>query len=237
MLVIGSASSGVQIAADLLDAEREVYLATCRAARLPRRYRGRDVILWRFQSGFLDQPPQPGAAAGSLQVAASRALSLGSLSARGAVLLGHLTGAEGTRLTFGDDLQENIRIAEEGARTTRAMIDDYINRAGIEAEPPEPDPAEVPVPRLPDPPIRALDPTEAGITSVIWCTGFGADFSWVHLPVFDAQGAPVHERGVATTSPGLFFLGLPWLSARKSALVAGVADDARRIASLIAARH
>ena len=116
-------------------------------------------------------------------------------------------------------------------------MDDYILSTGIEAPPAEPDPAEAAAAQLPDPPIRALDPVKVGITSVIWCTGFGADFSWVRLPAFDAQGAPVHDRGISTTCPGLFFLGLPWLSARKSALVAGVADDARRIASLIAVHH
>ncbi len=236
VLVVGTASSGIQIAADLLDAGREVYLATCRATRLPRRYRGRDIILWRFESGFLDQPPQPDAPAVRLQVTANRALSLPSLAARGVVLLGRFTGVEGPRFTFGDDLEENIRIAEEGARTTRAAVEDYIVGAGIEAPPAEPDPAEAAAAQLPDPPIRVLDPTKVGITSVIWCTGFGADFSWVTMPAFDAQGAPVHEQGISTTCPGLFFLGLPWLSARKSALVAGVADDARRIAGLIAAR-
>ena len=151
VLVVGSASSGIQIAADLVDAGREVYLATCRATRLPGRYRGRDVILWRFESGFLDQPPQPGAPAVRLQVTANRALSLPSLAARGVVLLGRLTGVEGPRLTFGDDLEENIRIAEEGARTTRAAVDDYIVSAGIEAPPAEPDPAEAAAAPLPDP--------------------------------------------------------------------------------------
>ena len=186
VLVVGSASSGIQIAEDLLRAERAVYLATCRAARLPRRYRGRDMILWRFQSGFLDQPPE--AATGSvaptvrLQVAANSALSLQSLASRGAVLLGRLSGVDGPRLSFGDDLEEHIHIADEGARTARAVVDDYISRTGSEASPAEPDPADTSMPPLPSPPIRAINPTEVGLTSIIWCTGFGADFSWVRLP-------------------------------------------------------
>jgi putative flavoprotein involved in K+ transport len=237
VLVVGSASSGIQITDDLLDAGRKVYLATCRITRVPRRHRGRDMILWRFESGFLDQPPEAAVPAPRLQLAASRMLSLQSVSARGAVLLGRLTGVEGPRLTFGDDLEENIRVGEEGARAARAQVDDYIARSGIEAPPAAADPAEAAVAQLPDPPIRSLDLAGAGIGSVIWCTGFGADLSWVRLPVLDARGAPVHVRGVSTTCPGVFFIGLPWLSARKSALVVGVADDARRIAGLVAARR
>jgi putative flavoprotein involved in K+ transport len=92
-------------------------------------------------------------------------------------------------------------------------------------------------PRLPDPPIRALDPARAGIAAVLWCTGFGPDLGWVRLPIFDAQGAPMHDRGAAAACPGVFFIGLPWLATRKSALIAGVADEAARIAGQVAARR
>ena len=239
VLVVGSASSGVQIAADLINAGRKVYLATCRVARLPRRHRGRDMLLWRAEGGFLNQTAEtvPPASRMRQQLAAGQVLSLQVLAARGVVLLGRLTGADGQHLTLGNDLEANIRFADEGARTARAWVDDHIDRTGVTAPPAELDPAELPMPPLPDPPIRALDLAQVGITSVIWCTGFGANFDWVELPVFDARGSPMHERGAVTACPGLFFIGLPWLSARKSALVYGVTEDAERIAGQIAARH
>jgi putative flavoprotein involved in K+ transport len=153
------------------------------------------------------------------------------------VLLGHFNGVDGPQLTFGDDLEEHIRIADEGARTARVVVDDYISRTGMEAPLAEPDPADTIMPPLPSPPIRAINPIDVGLTSVIWCTGFGADFSWVRLPVLDERGTPAHQLGVSKACPGIFFIGLPWLSTRKSALVVGVADDAQRIAGLIVARR
>ena len=77
-------------------------------------------------------------------------------------------------------------------------------------------------PRLED--GRVLD-----VRNVVWCTGFGHDFQWIHLPVFDAEGAPVHQRGVATSQPGLYFLGLPYLYGATSALIGGVGRDAKFI--------
>jgi putative flavoprotein involved in K+ transport len=106
---------------------------------------------------------------------------------------------------------------------------------GFEAPSAEPDPGEAVALQISDPSIRVLDLAGARITSVVWCTGFAADYSWVRLPVFDAGGHPRHHQGAAVF-PGLYFLGLPWLSCRRSMLIAGVDQDARRIADWIAAR-
>ena len=89
--------------------------------------------------------------------------------------------------------------------------------------------------QVPDPPIRSLDVIRENITSVIWCTGFVGDYSWVRLPVFDTDGEPLHDQG-ATACPGIYFIGLPWLSCRGSMIIAGVDRDAKRIAESIAAR-
>jgi hypothetical protein len=145
-----------------------------------------------------------------LQSAANSALSLQSLASRGTVLLGRLRGVDGPRLIFGDDLEEHIRIADEGARTARAVVDDHISRTGTGAPTAEPDPADTSMPPLPSPPIRAIEPTDVGLTSVIWCTGFGADFSWVPLPILNGRGTPAHQLGVSTACPGIVFIGLPW---------------------------
>ena len=118
----------------------------------------------------------------------------------------------------------------------KRQIDARIERLGLDAPPAEPDPAEGVAPRLPAPPTQSLDPAPRGISTVIWCTGLDGDFGWVRLPgVLDGEGRPAHERGV-TACPGVYFTGLPWLSARRSSLVTGVEHDAPRIAALVAAR-
>ena len=241
VLVAGAGQSGCQIAADLLDAGRTVYLATCRVGRLPRRYRGRDIVVWMHACGIADaradELADPSSRyRGQPQIGPFRTISLQSLSARGAVLLGRLLGTEGGELRFADDLAENMRAADAASAEMKSTIDAWIARNGLEAPPPGPDPEEEAAPSLPDPPILALDPARAGISTVIWGTGFGGDFSWLRLGrVLDARGDPVHAAGVGR-HPGLFYTGLPWLTARKSALVTGVAHDAPRIAALVAAR-
>jgi putative flavoprotein involved in K+ transport len=240
VLVVGTASSGLQIAEDLLDAGRDVYVGTSGAGRIPRRYRGRDFSLWRLESGFLGQlPDHPVGIAPRpvpLQLSASPSLSLATLSQRGAILLGHLTGVRGGSLTFADDVQRNLASNEAGAAAARALVDAYISRSGRLAGADEPDPAEAAAAIVPSPPILELDPERVGLGCVIWCTGFTYDFSWVDLPILGPNGAPAHDRGESTTCPGIFFVGLPLQSARKSTLVLGVEDDARWIASRVAVR-
>jgi putative flavoprotein involved in K+ transport len=241
MLVVGAGNSGCQIAEDLLDAGRIVYLATCRVGRLPRRYRGRDTIVWAHDTGFADERTEDVTdrsvlTRGRPQTAPGHTVSLQSLSAQGVVLLGRFIGTEGPQLRFADDLEENIAFADRASTAAKKRIDADIERLGLHAPPAEEDPAETIAPRLPDPPILSLDLAACGISAVIWCTGLDGDFGWVRLPgVLDGQGRPVHERGV-TACAGIYFTGLPWLSARRSDLVSGVEWDAPRIAELVVAQ-
>ena len=241
VLVVGAGQSGCQIAAELLDAGRQVYLATCRVGRLPRRYRGRDIVVWLHESGMADLRWEDLADPesrfrGQPQFVPIRTISLQSLSARGAMLLGRLAGVENGFLRFAEDLADNMRHADQASAELKCKIDAYIARSGVDAPPAELDPDEVVEPRLPNPPVLALDSAKAKISTVIWGTGFYGDFSWLHVHgATDSRGYPVHDRGVAAC-PGLFFTGLPWLSARKSGLVTGVGHDAPRIAEMVAAR-
>ena len=241
VLVVGAGQSGCQIAEDLLDAGRTVYLATCRVGRMPRRYRGRDMVVWMHDCGMADARPEDLADPsvrfrGQPQIGPGHTISLQSLSARGAVLLGRLSGAEGGRLLFADDLAGNLGFADDASADVKRRIDAHIAGVGLDAPAAEPDPAETIASRLPDPPIPSLDPSAEGISTVIWGTGFDGDFGWLCLPgALDTHGRPAHARGV-TACPGIYFTGLPWLSARKSALVTGVEHDGRRIAGLVAAR-
>jgi putative flavoprotein involved in K+ transport len=212
-------------------------LCASRVARSPREYRGRDVLMWMRDMGFLDdkvdeledpsvefaaQPQVSGTDGG-------HTVSLQSLARDGATLLGRALDVEGHVLKLGNDLQACIDFADEKSQAFKADIDDFIERNGMDAPPPEIDPGE---PDLPDlngsDQLESLDLRSAGVTSVIWCTGFDADWSWVKVDVFDENGRPRHRAGI-TDSSGLYFVGFPWLAKRKSGILYGIAEDAARI--------
>lgn len=240
VLVIGSGQSGGQIAEDLIRSGRSVYLATSRVGRLFRLYRGRHVMHWLVVSGVFDRQRAALLEEGPIAtrpLAGSRAtISLQSLSAEGVVLLGRLTGCEGHLLRFSDAVAAHLRHGDESAAHFRQIIDDYIRREGIAAPDPQPDPAEVVAAHLPDPPILTLDLHHAGIAAVIWCTGFGGDFSWADVPgLLDDQGQPLEDAAMARV-PGLYVPGRPFSVTRKSGTILAVADEAARIAADIARR-
>jgi putative flavoprotein involved in K+ transport len=241
VLVVGSGQSGAQIAGELAAAGRDVLLATSRVPRVPRRYLGRDVHEWAVELGAYDQPaetvtdpaeftaPHPmlsGAHGG-------HTVSYQQLARDGVRLLGRLTGAGEGRLRFAPDLPDNMQYADAGAAGFRRMVDDYVARTGIVAAEPDTDPAERPEPGLERSP-ESLDIRAEHIAAVIWCTGFGPDTAWLHVPVVMPDGAPAHTRG-STAFPGLYVAGYPWLSNRGSGLLYGAAADAARVAQHIAA--
>ncbi|WP_352854621.1 hypothetical protein [Mesorhizobium sp. M0902] len=199
-----------------------------------RRYRGGNILKWLTLSGFLDVPRKELVLpSGKLQaralVGATHTISLQSLSAQGVVLLGRFRGVENGSLVFGDELDDHMRFADEVSANAKRLVDEYIERAGLDAPLAEDDPAETIEPRLPDPPIRSLDWTASGIRSVIWCTGFTGHFSWVRLPgALDAAGQPVHEDGVGAV-PGLFFAGLDFGSTRKSGTIPAIPEEAAAV--------
>ena len=234
VLVVGSGQSGGQIAEDLVLAGRRVFLATSRTGRLVRRYRGGDSFNWLTVSGFANVPrrelileygrlpPRP-------LLGATHTISLQSLSAQGVVLLGRFRGVENGSLIFGDEVGDHMRFADEASEEAKQVIDAYIERAGLDAPPAEDDPAETVAPCVPSPPIRSIDLAASGIGSVIWCTGFTGDFSWVRFPgALDTAGQPVHVDGVGAV-PGLYFAGLDFGSTRKSGTVPAIAEEAARL--------
>jgi len=241
VLVVGSGQSGAQIADELAGAGRAVFLATSRVARVPRRYRGRDVHEWTVELGLYDQPREAVTDPGEFRephptlsgAHGGRTIALQQLARDGVRLLGRLTGAdESGKLRFAPDLRENMRYADQWAAGFRRAVDEYVARAGIVAPPPDTDPAERPRPGAANAP-EALHSRAERISSVIWCTGFGPDTRWLDLPLLSADGTPAHARGI-TAFPGLYVAGYPWLSSRGSGLLYGVAADAARIAQHIA---
>jgi putative flavoprotein involved in K+ transport len=242
VLVVGSAQSGGQIAEDLAMAGRAVFLSTGRTGRRPRRYRGRDVALWELDSGQFDIPRKElvgpdGRIAGRPLTGARHTISLQSLSAQGVVLLGRFTGVADGQLTFADDVCEHIRLGDETSAKTRLRIDDYIARHGLDAPLAIDDPAETVAPQLPNPPILSLDPSAHHLTTVIWCTGFEGDYSFVQVPgVLNARGQPLENEGL-TEAPGIYFAGVDFSSTRKSGLIVGIAEEAQRLVDHIIARR
>jgi putative flavoprotein involved in K+ transport len=238
VLVVGSAQSGYQISEELLRAGRRVYLATSPVGRAPARHRGRETVEWLVECGFFDQrpddlvdrsvisAPQPLIAPGG------RSASLQTLARSGAILLGRLINVEGDRMTFASDLADSIAAADAYAARIRAVLDEAIARAGHVAPPMEPDEADVPV-HL-DPPTQ-LQLHGHHITSVLWCTGYRGDFSWLDPTLTDRDGQPRHS-GTAAPVPGLWFVGLRWLTRRSSGNFLGFPADAATVASAVAVR-
>ena len=200
-----------------------------------------DLALWLVESGMLDLRredfvlPTGAFPARPLQ-GAKETLSLQSLSALGVVLLGRLTRADGMVLSFSDGVIENILFADEASAAVRRRVDDYIARAGIEAPAATDDPAEVVVAKVPAPPIDTLDLVDSGVSTIIWCTGFDGDFSWLKVDgAVDPNRQPSHVDGIGR-AVGLYFPGLDFAATRKSGTILAAAEETRTIAAHILAR-
>jgi len=243
VLIVGSGQSGCQIAEDLLSAGRTVYLCTSKVPRVPRRYRGRDTVDWFFELGIFDAtyaslPDKAISKAPQPQISGvgprGHSVSLQYLAKTGAVILGRLKDADESKLIFGDDAEANVQYADEFSLKYKKDVDEYLTKKNITLLPVEEDPADIPDPQAKCvSPIRELRFSDANISTVIWATGFGGDFSWVHLPILDDAGQPIHERGISPIR-GIYFLGFPWLSKRKSGILSGIEEDAGYIVDAIA---
>jgi putative flavoprotein involved in K+ transport len=243
VVIVGSGQSGCQIAEDLLSAGRKVYLCTSKVGRAPRRYRGRDLLEWWVDMKFLDVTfaslkDKAISRAAQPQISGlgryGHTISLQQLARQGAVILGRLQDVEGDNLTLGDEAAGNVRFADEFSQKLKDDIDAYLAQAGITPQPVEADPADAPDPQSECvSPLRRLNFREAGVNTVIWATGFTADFSWIHLPVLDAEGRPINQGGISPVR-GLYFIGFPWQNSRKSGIIYGIEEEARAIAGVIA---
>ena len=240
VLVVGSGQSGCQIAEDLHIAGRRVHLCLGSAPRTARRYRGRDVVAWLEDMGYYTMPVHEHPLKERVRAKANhyvtgrdggRDIDLRQRAQEGMRLYGRLVGARGGRLELGGDLRQNLDQADAVAESIKASIDKFIAASGAEAPT---EPRYVPVWKPREEPLT-LDLAGAGITTVIWSTGFRADYGWIEAPIFDGRGYPAHTRGV-TSAEGLYFLGLPWLYTWGSGRFSGVAADATFLADRIAER-
>ncbi|HEX5147910.1 MAG TPA: NAD(P)-binding domain-containing protein [Candidatus Limnocylindrales bacterium] len=241
VLIVGSGQTGVQLAEELHEAGREVFLSVGHCGRAPRRYRGHDMFFWLRQLASrgdafgtplpsVDQLPEP-----RRRFACNPHLSghhgghdtnLRQMALDGIHLVGRFTRVDGERATFAPDLRANLTFADEFFDLQfRALCDTFAERAGIEVA--DDDRAW---PTFDPPEVTELDLTRAGISTVLWTTGYAPDYAWLDLPIHDEFGVPRHVRGVSEV-PGLSFIGLLWQLNNASANLSGVAVDAEYLAS------
>ncbi len=236
VLVVGAGSSGAQIADELLRAGKQVYLSVGPHDLPPRRYRGRDFVWWLGVLGKWDVPAlEPGTEHITIAVSGAHGghtVDFRLLAGQGMTLVGRTESFENGVMHFATDLAENVA---QGNANTLSVLDEadaYIARNGLDF-PEEPDARKVGAdPQCVTDPVQQLNLAEAGITSIIWATGFALDYSWLKVDAFDEDGKPNHQRGVSS-EPGIYFLGLPWQSRRGSSFIWGVWHDAKYLADQI----
>jgi putative flavoprotein involved in K+ transport len=207
-----------------------------RHKRVPRRYRGRDLIWWleamRLDQITVEQRGPDTKLALITGAYGGHTIDFREFAARGITLLGRLQTLRDGVLHFADDLGRSLDYGDAAYSGFLERVDRFVEKRGMnvladpEARAKRGDPLEV------TDPVRQIDIRRAGLSSIIWATGYRFDYNWIELPVLDADGQPKHRNGIAPV-PGLYFLGLPWLSKMSSSFLSGVADDAARLADRI----
>ena len=240
VLVVGAGSSGGQIADELLRAGKRVYLSVGPHDRPPRSYRGRDFVWWLGVLGKWDATAlEPGTEHVTISVSGAhggQTVDFRRLAAQGMTLVGRTESFKDGVVHFATDLADNLAQGDANYLSVLDDADAYIADNGLDlAEEPEArkfgsDPQCV------TDPILELNLAEAGITSIIWATGFVVDYSWLKVEAFDQAGKPKHQRGISA-EPGVYFLGLPWQSRRGSSFIWGVWHDARYLADHISTQR
>ena len=241
VLVVGAGSSGVQIADELQRSGKKVYLSVGPHDRPPRSYRGRDFVWWLGVLGEWDaEAMQPGKEHVTIAVSGAHGgkgtVDFRQLAHDGMTLVGLTQSFENGVVNFQPDLVENIANGDANHLAILDAADTYIERNGMDL-PEEPEARQ----KLSDPdcltnPLSSVNLAEAGINTIIWATGFAVDYDWLQVDAFDEKGKPQHQRGVSS-EPGIYFVGLPWLSRRGSSFIWGVWHDAKHIAGHIATQR
>jgi putative flavoprotein involved in K+ transport len=236
VLVVGAGSSGAQIADELLSAGKRVYLSVGPHDRPPRSYRGRDFVWWLGVLGKWDAAAlEPGTEHITISVSGAHGgntVDFRRLAAQGMTLVGRTESFKDGVLHFATDLADNIANGDANYLSVLDEADAYVARNGLDLAP-EPEARKLdPDPQCVTDPVLQVNLAEAGITSIIWATGFAVDYSWLKVDACDENGKPKHHRGIST-EPGVYFLGLPWQSRRGSSFIWGVWHDAKFLADQI----
>ena len=235
VLVVGGSATGVQLAAEIQQSGRPVTLSVGEHVRLPRTYRGRDVLWWMDASGLWNQRydeiddltrarrlPSP-----QLVGTAQRStLDLNALTAMGVALVGRLSAIRDGRALFSGGLRNVFALADLKMERLLTTFDEWARATGRDADVGAPERFEPT--RVPAASPLQLDLRGGAIRSIVWATGFHPDYRWLHVPVLDEKGQLMHDGGVVE-APGMYALGLPVLRRRKSTFIHGIEDDARDV--------
>jgi len=230
VLVVGASASGIQLADEVHRSGRPVTLAVGEHVRMPRTYRGRDILWWLDASGVLDQRYDEvddlvrARHVPSMQLVGSpgRTLDLNALTAAGVRLTGRLAGITGGVAQFSGSLPNVCALADLKLNRLLDTVDAWSGMAG-----------ERPAPTIVRTAPLSLDLRSGEISAIVWATGYRPDLSWLEVPVLDRKGRVVHDGGV-TASPGLYLIGMPFLRRRKSSLIDGAAADAADLTAHLA---
>ena len=239
VLVVGASATGLQIAEEIQRSGRRVTLAVGEHVRLPRSYRGRDILWWMDRAGILDERydsvdditrarhvPSPQL----VGTPERRTLDLNALSALGVRLVGRLVGVRDGRAQLSGSLLNVCRLADLKMKRLLNTIDEWAAEAGLDHELEAGE--RLPDTAVPESPRLGFELGKE-VRSVFWATGYRPDYSWLHVPVFDRKGRIRHEGGVVD-APGMVVLGLTFMRRRKSSFIHGAEDDARDLAECLA---
>ncbi len=237
VLVVGASATGLQIADELAEAGRAVTLAVGTHVRVPRRYRGKDILYWMDTMGAFAAPADPAEERKSpppqlVGTPENRDLDLGVLQNKGVRLTGRAVAIRGHRVIFADDLKDKVARADAQMMQLLAKIDDFIVSTGSFGEAPEPD---SPAPIEPHPAPTEIDLHADKIRTVVWATGYERRYPWLKIPVLNDRGEIRHVGGV-TPEPGLYVLGIRFQRRKNSNLIDGVGRDAEDLSKHLADR-
>ena len=237
VLVVGASATGLQIADELAEAGRAVTLAVGTHVRVPRRYRGKDILYWMDTMGAFAAPADPAEERKSpppqlVGTPENRDLDLGVLQNKGVRLTGRAVAIRGHRVIFADDLTDKVATADTHMTQLLAKIDEFIESTDSEARAVEPD---TPEPIKPRSAPTEIDLREDDIRTVVWATGYERRYPWLKVPVIDNRGEICHDGGV-TPEPGLYVLGIRFQRRKNSNLIDGVGHDAEELSRHLANR-
>jgi len=241
VLVVGAAASGVQIADELHRSGRPVTLSVGEHVRLPRLYRGRDILWWMDSAGVLDEGYREvldivrARSLPSMQLVGSperSTMDLNALSGIGVRLIGRLGAIRDGVALFSGSLPNVCALADLKLVRLLNLVDEWAEAAGLDGTGAG---VRHRATVVPDPPPTELDLRTGEIRTVVWATGYRPDYSWLDLPVLDRKGRIRHDGGVVTEVPGLYLMGMPFLRRRKSSLIDGAAADSDDLVGHLAA--
>jgi putative flavoprotein involved in K+ transport len=238
VLVVGAASTGVQLAQEIQRSGRQVTLAVGGHVRMPRVYRGMDVMWWLDAGGVLDERHDEvddivrARHVSSFQLVGSPdrvTVDLNSLQDIGVRLVGRLGGITDDGIAqFSGSLPNQCALADLKLGRLLDTLDAWATEQGIDSE--TDPPHRFPPTRIPETPPLLIPLGKGEINTIIWATGYRPEYSWLRIPILDTKGGVRHTGGI-TPIPGFYLMGTTFLRRRKSTLIAGAGDDARDLSA------